>query len=55
MTHDDRVQIAATSLARRPGRPHAATRVNFGRRALQDVVVPADRQSPVAQNAGSAS
>jgi hypothetical protein len=53
VTHDDSVQIAATSPARRRGRLRAATRGSVGLQSMRDVVVPADR--PAAQNAGSAS
>jgi len=42
MTHDDSVQIAVTP-------------VSVGRRSIRDVVVSTDRQTPVAQNVGSAS
>jgi hypothetical protein len=55
MTHDDSVQIAATSPARGRGRPRAAMRVSVGRRSIRDVVVSTDRQTPAAQNVGSAS
>jgi hypothetical protein len=55
MTRDDSVQIAATSPVQGRGRAHAATRVSVGRRSMQVVVVPVDRQAPIAQNAGSAS
>jgi hypothetical protein len=52
MTHDDSVQVAATSPARLRGRPHAATRGSVGRLSVRDVVV--SGRSPAAQNAGSA-
>ncbi len=39
MTHDDSVQIAATSPTQRHGRLHAATRGSVGRQSMRDVVV----------------
>jgi hypothetical protein len=54
MTHDDSVQIAATSPARGRGRPRAAMRVRVGRQSMRGVIVSTDRQTPVAQNLGSA-
>ena len=43
MTHDDSVQIAATSPARGRGRPQAATRGSVGRQSIPDVVFAAGR------------